>query len=105
MNSTLWLIGAAGLCVAGMAWLALSLKVHWQQVFNNTAPASPKILRTAGSAALALSAVCCFAADHPSMAALVWVMFTAASALVVAMTLSYQPKILSVIAKPFGRGL
>jgi hypothetical protein len=49
------------------------------------------LLRGLGATALAASLALCLAVDHVSMASLVWVMTLAASALVVALTLSFRP--------------
>lgn len=90
-------------CVLGMAWLALSLSAHWRQVYNTPLGKLPTLgLRGAGSAALLVSALCCFAADHPSMAVLVWVMLLAGAALTVAMVLTWRPAWLAGVGRLFG---
>ena len=93
------LLGAALLSsLCGMAWLALGMKVHWQQVRGTDAESSAattRALRVLGTAALLLSFVLCFTADHPSIAVLVWVMSLAAAALGVAFTLSWRPRLLA----------
>lgn len=84
----------------GFAWLALSMEVHWEQV-RGPGPASPstvRLLRVLGAAGLALSLVLCAVADHPTMAALVWIMSLALGAFCVAMTLTWRPQVLSVLA-------
>jgi len=89
---------AALLCsVAGLAWLALAMEVHWQQVRGPQAPArrTRLVLRLLGATALAASLLLCLRVDHGSMAALVWVMGLAASALLVAFTLSWRPRALA----------
>lgn len=94
------LLTAAVLCsTAGMAWLALAMKVHWQQVRGHAvmSPASARLLRVLGALALAASLWLCLSADHGSIAALVWVMALAASALTVAFTLSWRPRVLGVL--------
>jgi hypothetical protein len=82
-------------CVAGLAWLALAMDVHWRQVRTQRplSPAIAKALRVMGSAALAASLLLSFAADHASMAALVWIMDLAASALIVAFTFTWRPRV------------
>lgn len=92
------LLAAALLCSsAGFAWLALAMEVHWQQVRGPQPPARSTVLalRLLGAAALAASLLLCLRADHGSMAALVWVMGLAASALLVAFTLSWRPRALA----------
>src|SRR5262245_29336283 len=88
----------------GMAWLALAMKAHWQQVRGPTAPppGTRWRLRIFGAAALAVSLALCLAVDHVSMASLVFVMTLAASALLVALTLSFRPRALAWLA-PRGR--
>lgn len=85
--------------IAGMGWLALAMEPHWGQVFGSRAqrPGTIRALRVAGSVALALSLGLCLGADHPSMAALVWIMTLAAGALTVAFTLSWRPGLLRVL--------
>lgn len=101
------LLVAALLCsTAGMAWLALAMKVHWQQVRGNAAisVASARLLRVLGALALAGSLWLCLAADHGSIAALVWVMALAASALSVAFTLTWRPRVLGALVFWLPRG-
>lgn len=85
--------------VLGMAWLALAMEVHWEQVRGTTAlPArTARALRWLGAAGLATSLALCLAVDHASMAALVWVMGLAAAALAVAFTLTWRPRWLVVL--------
>jgi hypothetical protein len=96
------LLTLALLCSAGgIAWLALAMDVHWQQVRGTASgPARREAigLRIAGSAALLVSLGVCLIADHPTMAVLVWVMSLAASALLVALTLAWQPRWLAWLA-------
>lgn len=90
MNAALWLAGAAVSTLAGMAWLALAMQTHWAQVHPTLphADARARTLRLAGSAALAASFAACLAADHPSMAVLVWLMLLAGAGFGVAIVLS-----------------
>jgi hypothetical protein len=99
------LLAASFLCaVCGMGWLALAMDVHWSQVRSAAAhsAAAARRLRSFGATALVLSLLACFAADHASMAALVWVMTVSASAFAVAMTLAYRPRWLSWLAAVSG---
>lgn len=100
MSDALWLLAAAATTLVGMAWLALAMEVHWDQVMRRPAsevPATRGSLRGLGALALALSLWACLMADRPSMAALVWVMLLAASALTVAWVLARRPRLLAVV--------
>lgn len=95
MSEAFWLLLAAALNFSGMAWLALAMEVHWGQVLHRHAEDAQRPrrrLRALGAAALLLSLLACGAADRPSMAALVWIMLMAGSALGVAMLLSRRPR-------------
>lgn len=86
-------------CLAGMGWLALAMDVHWAQVRGPALPrATARRLRLLGALSLGAALVLCLRADHASMAVLVWVMALAAAALVVALTLSWRPRWLRVLA-------
>ena len=94
MTDSVWLLLAAVAMLLATGWLALSLPPHWRQVFGTDAPPSALRLRTAGWSALLAAAVCCFAADHPSMAVLVWFTLFSAAAMITSMVLSYRPALL-----------
>lgn len=97
MRDALMLTGALLACTAGLGWLALAMEAHWEQV-RGPQPASRRTvfaLRALGAAALALSLWLCLGVDHGSMASLVWVMALAAGALLVALTLSWRPRVLA----------
>jgi hypothetical protein len=87
------LVGAASCSALGMAWLALAKRVHWTQVCGGPPLERSSIhrLRVVGAAAQVLSLVLCLLADHGSMAALVWLMTSSASALGIAFILAYRP--------------
>lgn len=106
MSDAGWLIVAMVLGFVGMAWLALAMDVHWEQVMDRPATGRPpgprRMLRILGSAALLLSLLACLMADHPSMAALVWVMLLAAAAPGVALLLVRRPRLLRLLW-PWGR--
>lgn len=102
MTDALWLILATLSALLGLSWLALSLKSHWRQVYpDNETGSQKKRLRVVGSLFLLASALCCFQADHPSMAVLVWIMLVPAAAITVGMTLSQRPTLLRVICPGF----
>jgi|APAra7269096714_1048519.scaffolds.fasta_scaffold02755_13 hypothetical protein len=88
------LSAAAVNAVLGFGWLALAMDTHWEQVYGEAAPkaATARNLRVAGALALALSLGLCLRADHPSMAALVWLMLLAGAAATIAATLSWRPR-------------
>ncbi len=99
MPDAVMLAAALAASVLGMAWLALAMETHWEQV-RGTAPLparTVRALRLLGTVGLGASLALCLAVDHASMAALVWVMGLAASALAVAFTLSWRPRWLAVL--------
>ncbi|WP_341645514.1 DUF3325 domain-containing protein [Thauera sp. SDU_THAU2] len=97
MSEALWLMLAAALSFAGMAWLALAMDVHWAQAMP---PPAGKVrracLRWLGTAALGSSLLACLAADQPSMAVLTWVMLLAVGSTGVALALARRPRLLAV---------
>ncbi len=99
MPEALAYAAALGACVAGMGWLALAMQPHWEQVRGaQPLPRSTAfVLRVLGAAALAASLALCFRVDHATMAPLVWVMALAGAALIVAFTLAWRPRWLSVL--------
>lgn len=83
-----------------MAWLAVAMPVHWQQVMLRSsldALVQRGALRALGWLQLALSLLACLRADHPSMAVLVWIMLLAGSALLVAFLLAWRPRVLRLL--------
>lgn len=99
MRETLFLAAAQVTCIIGMGWLALAMQSHWEQVRKDAhSRKSSMVLRWLGAAMLVVSLGLCLAADHASMAILVWVMVLAASALVIAFTLTWRPQWLRVLS-------
>lgn len=98
-HANLLLAGAGGLTALGFAWLALAMEVHWEQVHGHSGPAPihQRMLRVMGSLLLVASLVLCLAADHASMAVLVWAMLLAGAAILVAFMLSWRPGWLRVV--------
>lgn len=94
LTQALLLAGALLSGLLGFGWLALAMEVHWRQVRGEQPlpPALQRWLRMLGALALVASLLLCLRADHATMAALVWVMALAASALAVALTLSWRPR-------------
>lgn len=80
--------------LAGMAWLALAMPVHWEQVraADPLSPGSALALRSLGALALLAALALCLFVDHASMAALVWIMALAIAASTIAMLLSWRPR-------------
>jgi hypothetical protein len=97
-----WLIVSFVASFVGIGWLALSLDAHWSQAFGAAAPtpSTRRILRWSGATTLGTSLLACFAADHPTMAPLTWVMGVAVAAVVIAFVLAWRPRLL-VLLVPF----
>lgn len=94
------LLTAAALCsVAGCAWLALAMEVHWRQVQGSDGPRRGMryALRALGICGLVASGALCLIADRPSMAALVWIMLLAGGALSVALVLAWKPVLVRLV--------
>lgn len=99
------LLAAAFLgAVAGMSSFALALKPHWAQVQGAARHDRTLVrrLRALGTTCSILSFAACLAADHVSMAFLVWLMTLSTAALLVALTLAYAPRSLSWLARLAG---
>jgi hypothetical protein len=94
-----WLFASFVMSVVGMGWLALTLDVHWWQVRNSPLRVGTrKMLRVCGYGMVGLSLLVSFIGNHPSMAPLVWFMEIALSALLVAVLLSWWPRLLGALA-------
>lgn len=101
MSSALLLLAATLANLAGMAWLALAMESHWEQVHGNASPLRPATataLRGAGALAIGAALLLCLRADHATMAVLVWVMTLTAASVAVAFTLAWRPALLSALA-------
>ena len=103
MTASLSLV-LGGLCTfLGMAWLALGMETHWEQVRGKDHALTRRrqvVLRALGATGLLLSLLLCLKADHASMAVLVWTMLLAGSAIGVAMVLTWYPRGLGALAGP-----
>lgn len=100
MSEALWLALAAVLSFSGMAWLALAMEVHWEQVMHRPTAEAPRtrlVLRVLGAAAVLLSLPACLMADRPSMAVLVWVMLLAVAAVLIAFMLAWKARALGIL--------
>jgi Protein of unknown function (DUF3325) len=95
-QTAILLTAAAAASFVSFAWLALAMDSHWQQVHGDHQPsaATGRVLRRLGSLGLFVSLVICLLADHPTIAVLVWVMLLPATAIVVAMALTWRPALL-----------
>src|SRR5690606_2046726 len=90
-------------CVAGMGWLALAMDVHARQAWGRAlGPGAARLLRVLGGTALVVGLLLALAADHASMAVLVWVMALAGAALAVAFALAWRPRWLRWLAPWIG---
>lgn len=84
----------------GMAWLALAMKGHWQQVKGDTvlADGTAVALRSLGVFALLVSWSLYVSVAPVSMASLAWIMSLGVSALAVTLTLTWRPRSLAWLA-------
>ncbi len=99
MHDAALLATALVLNVAGMAWLALAMEAHWEQVRGDAlSQARVWRLRVLGALGLLAALVLCLWVDHASMAVLVWVMTLAGAALGIAFTLTWRPRWLRLMA-------
>ncbi|KOC19785.1 hypothetical protein GL58_17320 [Comamonas testosteroni] len=100
MREAIFLGAALITSLIGMGWLSLAMDTHWQQVRSEPiSPSTTVRLRILGALLLTSSLGFCLAADHASMAMLVWVMGLAASALAIAFTLTWRPTWLKVLTQ------
>lgn len=99
MPDSLMLLFAFALAITGMGWLALAMETHWEQVYGEAVctPALLLRLRWLGGLCLLGALMLCLAVDHATMAALVWFMTLAASALLIAFTLSWRARWLAIL--------
>ena len=99
LSANLMLTGALLLSFCGMAWLALSMQAHAQQVWQRQpSPAVLRLLRILGGCSIGAALVLCLSVDHATMAVLVWVMALSGGSLLVAFTLASRPQRLRVLA-------
>lgn len=93
------LIVAALAGIAGMGWLALSMRVHARQAWDAMpSRAMLRALRCLGIAGISIALVLCLRADHASMAILVWLMCLSGAALLMAFLLASRPRWLRLLA-------
>jgi len=101
MHDALWMGAARLLNTLGMAWLALSQERHRDTVCagqhpSPTTPSPPTLRRwrLRGAALLALALGLCLWQDGAAFGSLLWLMLLSASALAVALQLSFGPRAL-----------
>lgn len=100
MHETL-LQALAMLCsLCAMGWLALAMDTHWEQVRGAPGPRARGVtrLRALACGAIAASLALCLAADHASIAVLVWIMSLVLAQLLVAFALAARPQWLRWLA-------
>lgn len=99
MSDTELLLAAQLGCLTGLAWLALAMDVHWRQVRGHRPLTGSRQLglRVLGAAALGVALLLCLKVNHPSMAALVWIMMLTVGALSLAFTLAWKPRWLKLL--------
>jgi hypothetical protein len=98
MAEALLLLAAVLANFAGMAWLALAMEAHWEQVRGSTTPlaaGTASAMRLAATLAIAAALVLCLRADHPTMAVLVWIMTLTGAAVTVSLALAWRPATLA----------
>jgi hypothetical protein len=90
--------------LCGMGWLALAMDTHWAQVRGTPGPSAGAAtrLRALAGAAIVASLALCLAADHASIAVLVWIMSLVLATLLVAFALSSRPRWLAWLARAGG---
>lgn len=99
MHDALWMGAASLLNTLGMAWLALSQERHLDTVCAGQhpspgptpAPPTQHRWRLRGAALLALALGLCLWQDGAAFGSLLWLMLLSASALAVALQLSFGP--------------
>lgn len=77
-------------CLAGMAACALTIDVHWRQVFGQRPQARLPALRVIGGILFAAAFWLCATANPVSMAILVWTMLLTVSAALIAALLTLR---------------
>lgn len=97
MSDALTLTLAMLSSLTGVAWFALAMETHWNQVYPSRPLTAARVvvLRMLGGVALLVSLLLCLRTDHASMASLVWIMSLAPAAIAVAMALAWRPSLLS----------
>ena len=92
MIALLSLAASALLALIGCQALALSQQRHWSRVMSTApTPRTAKFARRIGWAAILLSLAISIGTEGPGFAALLWPLFMAAGAFIVALTIAYAP--------------
>jgi hypothetical protein len=96
------LLIAAGLAsYAGFACLALAMPCHWAAVSGQGTGVAPhrRRLRRVGLSMLGVACALCVWRDGPGFGSLLWLVLIPAAAIAVALTLSWQPRLLLPIRR------
>lgn len=93
MRDLLLTLAAFGLALWGFALLALSQERHVERVFGHHARPAPSLRaqRATGFTAIGLSLPICLATEGAGFGSLLWVVQVCASAMGVALTLTWWP--------------
>jgi len=96
MMPALLSVAASLASYAGFACLALAMPRHWAEASGQESAAAPhrRRLRPLGLLMLGVSYALCVYRDGPSFGALLWVLLCYAAAIAVALTLTWQPRLL-----------
>lgn len=98
-SAFLFLLAAVVTSIAGMGWLALSMRTHARQAWElSPTPSALRRLRWLGGFSIVITLVLCLQVDHASMAVLVWIMALSAASLLTAFVLSSRPRWLGRLA-------
>lgn len=92
----LLLIAASLASYGGFACLALAMPCHWAEVSGQGIDVAPlrRWLRPLGFSMLGIAYALCVYRDGPSFGSLLWVVLISAAAIAVALTLTWQPRLL-----------
>lgn len=90
--------------ILGFVFLALAMSRHWSEVTGQVELPEThiKVLRAAGFSAHAVGLALAVFAQGPSFGSILWVMALTASAVAVALTLTWRPLWLRPLAKLIG---
>lgn len=98
MIPALLLLAAALAGYLGFACLALAMPRHWAEASGEkTAPPHPRWLRTCGFSLSGIAFAICVCRDGLSFGAVLATVLISASAIAVALTLAWRPRLLSFL--------
>ncbi|MYM80938.1 DUF3325 family protein [Duganella sp. FT50W] len=103
MSYAINFLSALGLCFAGMAALSLAIDRHHRQAYGDDAPVRKRhLLRTAGTAMLALAIAPCVALWSAGAGFVAWAGMLTVGALLAAVMLPYWPRRVAPLAASAG---